>query len=280
MMAGKIRKRLFPYLIVVIVGLFMVYPLLFMFFGTFKTNAELFGSTRLLPQVFDFVSYTEGWQGPGQFTYATFFLNTFRLVIPTVFFAILSSVLVSYGFSRFRFPGKSLLFMVMLSTLMLPSTVTVIPRFILFRNLDWINSYLPFVVPALFAGSPFFIFMMVQFFRGIPKELDESACIDGCNTLQTLIMVLLPLLKPAIFSIGIFQFIWLWNDFFNALIFINEVRLFPISLALRMSMDASTGIAWNQVLAMSFLSILPSVFVFFFAQKYFVEGITTTGLKG
>ncbi len=273
-------KNALLYCFLTLVGLLMIYPLLFMFFGTFKTNSEIFGSLRLLPGSFSLEAYRQGWQGSGQYTYTVFFVNTLLLVIPTTLFTLISSSLVAYGFSRFQYPGRKLLFGLMLSTLMLPSTVIIIPRFILFRNLGWLNTYLPFIVPALFACYPFFIFMMSQFFRGIPRDLDEAACIDGCNSLQILVRILLPLMKPVLFSAGIFQFIWTWNDFFNALIYINDVKKYPLSLALKMSMDAASGIQWNEVLAMSFLSILPSVLLFFFAQKYFVEGIATSGLKG
>jgi len=276
----KLISKSLAYLLLIFVGIIMIYPLLFMFFGTFKENYEIFGSLKILPNRFTLEPYIKGWRGSGQYTYTRFYLNTFLLVIPTVLFTLISSTLVAYGFARFKFKFHGLLFSLMLSTLMLPNTVVIIPRFILFRSLGWLNSYLPFIVPALFAANPFFVFMLVQFFRGIPKELDDAASIDGCNSFKILTDICLPLLKPALFSAGIFQFIWTWNNFFNALIYINDVKKYPISLALKMSVDVTTGVDWNQVLAMSFLAILPSVIIFFVAQKYFVEGIATTGLKG
>lgn len=276
----KQLSRLLSYAFLILVGLFMIYPLIFMFFGTFKENYELFGSIRLVPESFSPEPYTEGWKGSGQYTYTTFYANTFLLVVPTVVFTLLSSTLVAYGFSRFRFKSRNFFFMLMLSTLMLPQTVLIIPRYILFNNLGWLNSYLPFIIPAMFAGNPFFVFMMVQFFRGIPRDLDEAARIDGCNSIQLLYRILLPLLKPVLFSVGIFQFIWTWNDFFNSLVYINDVKKYPISLALKMSIDVSAGVEWNRILAMSFIAVLPSVIIFFLAQKYFVEGIATSGLKG
>jgi len=163
---------------------------------------------------------------------------------------------------------------------MLPNSVLIIPRYILYNKLGWLNSYLPFTIPALFACYPFFIYMMVQFFRGLPIALDEAASIDGCNTFQVYWTILLPLTKPALFSAAIFQFIWTWNDFFNSLIYINSVRKFPIVLALRMSLDATAAANWNQVLAMSVLSLLPGTILFFSAQKYFVEGVSAGGVKG
>ncbi|TBL75795.1 carbohydrate ABC transporter permease [Paenibacillus thalictri] len=262
-------------------GLLMIYPLIWLFFGSFKTNSDLFGSLGLIPEHFVWDSYGKGWTGTGQYTYATFFANTLLLVAPTVVFTVLSSAIVAYGFARFSFPLKNQLFALMISTLMLPQAVIIIPRYLIFRDLDWLDSYLPFVVPAIFACYPFFIFMLVQFFRGLPRELDESAVVDGCNPFTILVRILLPLCKPALFSAAIFQFIWTWNDFFNSLIFINSVKKYTVSLALRMTIDSTGGtVAWNQIMAMSVLAILPPVLIFFMFQRYFVEGIATTGIKG
>lgn len=273
-------KKLIIYIPLCIVGITMIYPLIWLFFASFKENSEIFSSISLLPHKFVLDSYVKGWQGAGEVNFSVFFINTFKLVIPTVFFTIVSSTIVAYGFARFTFPMKKFFFALMISTLMLPRAVVIIPKFILFRNLGWLNSYLPFIVPAIFAGNPFFIFMMVQFLRGIPRELDESAYMDGSNSLVTLLRILIPLCKPAIVSIGIFQFIWTWNDFFNSLIYINSVKKFTISLGLKMSIDTMAEVSWSQVMAMSMVAIIPSVLVFFFAQKYFVEGIATSGLKG
>ncbi|UQZ86089.1 L-arabinose transport system permease protein AraQ [Paenibacillus konkukensis] len=262
-------------------GLLMIYPLIWLFFGSFKTNTDLFGSLSLLPKTFVWDSYSKGWQGTGQFTYDTFFFNTLLLVVPTVFFTVVSSAIVAYGFARFQFPLKSVLFALMISTLMLPQAVIIIPRYLIFRNLGWLDGYLPFIVPAIFACYPFFIFMLIQFFRGLPRELDESAVMDGCNPVTILFRILLPLCKPALFSAAIFQFIWTWNDFFNSLIFINSVKKYTVSLALRMTIDSTGGtVEWNQIMSMSVVAILPPLLIFFMFQRYFVEGIATTGIKG
>lgn len=275
----KIVRKTLTYIFLTIIGIFMVYPMIWMFFSSFKPNNEIFGSLRLLPREVIWDSYSKGWNS-GQFTYGTYFKNTFMLVIPVVLFTLISCTLVAYGFSRFNFPMKKILFSIMISTLMLPNTIIIIPRYILFNKLGWLNSYKPFTVPAIFACYPFFIYMLVQFMRGLPKELDESAKIDGCNSFTILTRILIPLLKPSLFSAAIFQFIWTWNDFFNSLIYINSVRKYTISLALRMSLDTTAAAKWNEILAMSTLALIPSVLIFFFAQKYLVEGIATTGLKG
>lgn len=272
----NIVKNVFLFLF----GLALIYPLVWLFFASFKTNDEIFGSLSLLPKSFSWDAYINGWKGSGQFGYGVFLINTFKLVIPTVFFTVVSSSVVAYGFARFNFIGKKPLFALMISTLMLPNTVIIIPRYLQFEKLGWLNSYLPFIVPAIFACYPFFIFMLVQFFRGIPRDLDESAFLDGCSRLRFLVSILLPLSKSALFSVVIFQFIWTWNDFFNSLIYIDSVKRFPLSLGLRMSMDATTSINWNQIIAMSIITIIPPVILFFSAQKHFVEGIATTGIKG
>lgn len=273
-------KTIKDYLIITIIGVVLLYPILWMFFATFKTNEEIYGSIKLLPESFDFKYYIEGWNGTGRITYGKYFINTFLLVIPTTLLTVLSSTLVAYGFARFKFPGKKILFVLLMATLMLPNSVIIIPRYTLYNSFGWLNTYLPFHLPALFAAYPFFIYMLIQFMRGLPKELDESAYVDGCGTFRTLFQILLPLMKPALFSAGLFQFLWTYNDYFNSLIFINSVKKYPISLALRMSLDAESVVQWGKVMAMSFVAVVPVMLLFFAAQKYFVEGIATSGLKG
>ena len=268
------------YLLIIGVGIVMVYPLVWMFFATFKTNTEIYQATSLIPQTFSLDGYITGWLGSGQYTYTTFFSNTFELVLPMVLCTLVSSSLVSYGFARFVFKGKAWLFSIMLATLMLPNSVILIPRYLMFRDYGWLDSYLPFWIPALFACYPFFNYLLVQFLRGIPIELDESAYLDGCGTLRTFVYVILPLLKSALVSVCIFQLIWTWNDFLNPMIYISSVKHYPLSLALRMNLDVAATSEWNSIMAMSLLSILPLVVLFFTLQKYFIEGIATSGLKG
>lgn len=262
-------------------GIIMVYPLLWLLASSFKPNNEIFASMSLIPSKIVAESYVKGWKGSGEYAFSTFFINTMKVIVPSTAAIFVSTTLVAYGFARFKFPLKKPLFILMLSTLMLPGSVIVIPRYILFRDLGWLDSYMPFIIPALFAGSPFFIFMLVQFLRGIPKELDESAVMDGCGSFAILVRILIPLCKPALIAIAIFHFIWTWNDFFDVLIYISSVSKFTIALGLRMSIDSQAGdTSWNRIMAMSVVSMLPCILVFFFAQKYFVEGIVTTGIKG
>lgn len=277
----KRGRRTLAYLLLILLGFVMVYPLLWMVGASFKQNDEIFASLSLVPQKeWVWTAYRDGWNGIGNATFSLFFVNTFRMVIPTVIFTLVSSTMVAYGFARFRFPGKKLLFTCMIATLMLPNAVIMIPKYILFRNLGWLDSYKPFIIPSIFASSAFLVFMLLQFFRGLPRELDESARIDGCGSMRILVQILVPLCKPALFSAGLFQFIWTWNDFFNVLVYINSVPKYTLALGLRMTLDTQGDVAWNEIMAMSVVSILPCVVLFFSAQKYFVEGIATTGMKG
>jgi oligogalacturonide transport system permease protein len=283
MRKGKARLilvRTVQYTFLIALCYVLIYPLLWLFFASVKPSNEIFASAGLWPSKFDFSSYLLGWKGIGTIGFSTFMVNSFELVIPVVFFTIISSMMVAYGFARFDFRFKKILFYLMIAVMMLPSSVIIIPRYLLFRKFGWINTYLPFIIPSIFACSSFFIYLFVQFLRGIPKELDESAKIDGCNSFKILVYILMPLCKPAMISAIVFQFIWTWNDFFNQLIYINSVNKYTVALGLRMSYDVTSNINWNQIMAMSIVAILPCIVVFFLAQRYFVEGIATTGLKG
>ena len=202
------------------------------------------------------------------------------MTIITTLFTVLSSAIVAYGFARYQFPGKKILFGILIATLMLPGAVVMIPRYAMFNKLGLVDTYWPFYLQGLLSENSFFVFMLIQFIRGLPRELDESAYLDGCSDLKVFVKILVPLMKPALFSAGLFQFMWTYNDYTNVLIYINSVKKYTLSLALRLSLDAESVVQWNKVMAMSFLSILPLIILFFAAQKYFVEGIATSGLKG
>jgi oligogalacturonide transport system permease protein len=268
------------YLFLLILLIVMIYPLIWMVMASFKSNDEIFNSLSILPREWITSSFASGWKGNGQVTYTTFFLNTFALVIPTVLATVASSSLVAYGFSRFDFRLRKPLFALVIGSLLLPQEVLIVPQYLIFHRFGWTDSYLPFIVPAAFACYPFFIFMLVQFFRGFPAELEEAARIDGCNSFVIFWRIILPLSKPALFSVAIFQFMWRWNDFFNSLIYINSTRKFTVPLALRMSLDLTGTVNWNEIMAMSVLSMIPLILLFIFAQRYFIEGIATTGIKG
>ncbi|NNJ33002.1 carbohydrate ABC transporter permease [Lacrimispora defluvii] len=274
-------SALIRYGILTAVALVMIYPILWLVGATFKTNNEIFTTVNFIPKRIDFTPYIEGWKTRTQFTFTTFFLNTFQYVIPKILFCLISSTLVAYGFARFQFPFKKFLFSLLMATMFLPAVVTRIPLYLLWKNLGLLDTYVPLIAPTIFANEPFFVFMLIQFLRSIPTYLDEAATVDGCNSFEILIRILLPALKPAIVSCTIFQFIWSFNDFLGPLIYVTSLSKYPVALALKMSIDQSSGIVeWNQILAMSFLALLPALILFFAAQKYFVEGITSTGAKG
>lgn len=280
----KLRKRnsvsMGLYIAVLVVGLVMLLPIVWMFFATFKTNEEIFGSLKLLPSHWSLQPYIDGWNVNGRVTYSTFYINTFVLTLVTTLITVFIAALVAYGFARFKFPLKKLLFTILISTLMLPNAVLMIPRYSIFNTLGMLDSYMPFYMQALLGCYPFFIFMLIQFLRGIPRDLDESAYIDGCSEIGVLTRILLPLLKPALFSAALFQFMWTYNDYTNVLIYINSVKKYTLSLALRLSLDSESVVQWNKVMAMSFLSMVPLGILFFAAQKYFVEGMMTGAIKG
>lgn len=283
-MRKKLKKRnsvsWVTYTIVLLIGLAMLYPIIWMFFATFKSNVEIFGSVKLLPSSFSFQSYIDGWNVNSKVTYTTFFKNSFLMTIITTVLTVLSSSIVAYGFARYQFPGKKILFSVLIATLMLPGAVVMIPRYAMFNKMGLVDTYWPFYLQGLLSVNSFFVFMLIQFIRGLPRELDESAYLDGCSDLKVFVKILVPLMKPALFSAGLFQFMWTYNDYTNVLIYINSVKKYTLSLALRLSLDSESVVQWNKVMAMSFLSILPLIVLFFAAQKYFVEGIATSGLKG
>lgn len=283
-MSKKLRDNInlfLRYATLLIVGYFMIYPLLWMVFATFKSNAEMFSSISLLPKEWRFDAYTGlGKTIGGQINLFKSMINTYTFVIPKVVFTVVSSVITAYAFGRFEFVGKKTMFVVMMSTLFLPQVVLNAPQYVIFNQLGWMNSYMPIVIPSLFAVDTYFVFMLIQFLRGIPKELDEAAEIDGCNALKRLVYVLVPMLKPAIVSCALFQFMWASNDFMGPLIYVNKVEKYPASIFVKMSMDADAGVAWNRILAVSLIVIVPSLVVFFLSQDTFVEGITAGGVKG
>ena len=261
----------------VALGIVMLYPLLWMVSSSFKPTAEIFGNLSLIPQQFSLDNYVRGWQFNRTTTFSTFFINSIYISTISTIGAVLASSLVAYGFARVRFRGRNFWFACMFLTLMLPYQVVMIPQFIMFHRIGWINTFFPLIVPQ-FAGQAFFIFLMVQFFRGVPLELDESAVLDGCNKFIIYTRILFPLIKPALITSAIFSFYWRWDDFLGHLLYLNRTRLFTVSLAMRMFADP-TYTDWGAISAMGTLSLLPSLIIFFIFQKYIVEGISTTGLK-
>ncbi|MES2946378.1 MAG: carbohydrate ABC transporter permease [Pseudomonadota bacterium] len=260
------------YLALGVIGLLMLYPMIWLIGASFKTNAEVFTEIGFWPSRFDFSSYAKGWKTSSEYTFARYFMNSFLIIIPKVIVTVISCVLVAYAFARFEFWGKKLLFSMMVGTMMLPLIILRLPQYLMFKQFDWIDTYLPLIVPSAFATDTFFVFMLVQFLRGIPRDMEEAAHIDGCNPLQLLWYILVPILKPAIISVAVFQFIWSMNDFMGPLIYLSTVEKYPVSLALKMSIGATEEVEWASVIAISVVALVPSLLVFFLAQRHFIEG--------
>lgn len=257
----------------------MLYPVLWLLASSFKSNTEIFSSaSTLIPTQLALSNYVEGWKGFGGISFGRFFSNSFFIVITSTVAQVLSSAVVAFGFSRIKFKGRNFFFACMILTLMLPQQVLIIPQYILFAKLQWLNTYLPLIIPALF-GKPFFIFMIIQFIYGIPKSLDESAKIDGCGKIQIFARIIFPLLKPALITSAIFSFYWKWQEFLAPLLYLQSAKKYPVSLALKMFSDPNAVSNWGAMFAMSVLSLMPPFALFIFFQKYLVEGISTTGIK-
>ena len=268
------------YTVLLLMGLVMLYPMIWLVGASFKSNAEVFTEIGFWPSRFDFSAYAKGWKTSSEYTFATYFLNSFLIIIPKVIVTVISCVLVAYAFARFEFWGKKFLFSVMVGTMMLPLIILRLPQYLMFKEFGWVDTYLPLIIPAAFATDTFFVFMLVQFLRGIPRDMEEAAQIDGCNALQLLWYILVPILKPAIISVVVFQFIWSMNDFMGPLIYLSSVENYPVSLALKMSIGATEEVEWASVIAISVVALVPSLVVFFLAQRHFIEGAASSGIKG
>jgi len=285
-MTRETRRKVstfFRYFVLIAVGFIMVYPLIWMVGATFKTNNEIFSSVGFIPRNPTFDGYKNAMKSyGGDIDLVKAMVNTYSIVLPKVIFTIISATITAYGFARFEFKGKNLMFAVLMSTLFLPQVVLNVPQYIMFNKFGWINHplYLALIVPTMFATDTYFVFMLIQFLRNIPRELEEAAKIDGCNSVKTLWYVIVPMLKPSIVSCALFQFMWSSNDFMGPLLYVNSPSRYPASIFVKMSMDGDTGFEWNRVLAMSLISIIPSLVVFFLAQDSFIDGIAAGGVKG
>ncbi|EHB63598.1 MULTISPECIES: carbohydrate ABC transporter permease [Paenibacillus] len=265
--------------VIILLGIAMLYPVLWLVLSSFKPNHLIFNSSGLIPEVFTLDHYVNGWKGLQGVSFGRFFSNSLVISILSVIGNVVSCSLAAYAFSRLKFRLKGLWFSIMLVTIMLPYHVTLVPQYIMYNELHWINTYFPLILPKWLAHDSFFILLMVQFIRGIPRELDESATIDGCGQAQIFFRIVVPLLVPALITTSIFTFIWSWDDFFSQMIYLSKIDLFTVQLGIRSLFDPSGQSDWGALLAMSTLSLLPVTIIFLLFQRYFLEGIATTGLK-
>ncbi|WP_328814517.1 carbohydrate ABC transporter permease [Nonomuraea cypriaca] len=267
------------YVVLTATAIVALYPLVWMVSASLRPESEIFADPGLVPGKLTLDNYVRGWTGT-EISFGTYLLNSIVVSVLVVIGNTLSCSLAAYAFARLRFRFRGVAFAMMLATLMLPPHVTLIPQYIVFNRLGWVNTFLPVAAPHFFAVSAFFVFLMVQFIRGIPAELDEAARIDGANHLRLFWSVIFPLLRPALVTTVIFSFIWTYNDFFTQLIYLNDAGLFTVPLGLRSFLDATGESAWGAMLAMSTLALLPMLVVFVVFQRMIVQGIATTGLRG
>lgn len=277
----KLVKNVIYHVVVFSVGIIMIYPLIWMFMSSFKDTKTIFQTAgNLIPEKFTMDNYVNGLKGFAKVPFMTFFRNSLFISVVATVGTVASSAVVAYGFARFQFKGRNILFAAMLLSMMLPAQVLMIPQYLWYQKLGWVGSYLPLIAPYFFAIQGFFVYLMTNFINGIPKELDEAAKIDGCSYPQIFVRIILPLITPALVTGAIFSFMWRWDDFLSALLYVNKSALYPVSLALKLFCDPGSSSDYGAMFAMASLSILPSVLIFVFFQKYLVEGISTSGLKG
>lgn len=275
----RTSRTVLYHMFVILFAWIMVYPVIWMLMGAFKTNSEILTSAAtLLPKQFNFSNFVTGWKGFAGHSFGTFFKNSLFISSVATVGAVISSAIVAFGFARCNFKFKKFWFGCMLLSMMLPFQVLMIPQYIMFNRMGWIGTFLPLIVPQFF-GQGFFIFLDVQFIKGIPMDLDEAAKIDGLSIYGIFVRIILPLIKSALVTSAIFSFMWRWDDFLAALLYLNKPSRYPVSLALKLFSDPATGSDWGAMFAMASLSLLPIFLIFLTMQKYLVEGIAATGIK-
>jgi multiple sugar transport system permease protein len=284
------RKRLWSVVahgLLIGASILMLYPLLWMLSASFRPENEIFTSGSIIPSSISTHGYVSGWFGLSR-SFDTFFLNSLIVSLSCVVGNLAACSLTAFAFARLEFKGKNLWFALMLGTLMLPYQVVLIPQYVVFLHMPswlggtasgWVNTFLPLVVPKFLAADSFFIFLMVQFFRGIPRELDEAAMMDGCSPWRIYYKIMLPLSLPVLTTAGIFTFIFTWDDFFGPLIYLSDIKTYTVTIALRTFVDSTAESNWGGLFAMSILSLVPIFVIFLFFQRYLIEGIATTGMK-
>ncbi len=258
--------------------LVMIYPVLWLLGSSFKPTSLIFRELSIFPSEWDWTNYSVGWNSL-TYQFGRYMLNSLAIVGGALLGNLVTCAMAGYAFARLRFRGRNIWFTIMLITIMLPIHVIIVPQYVMFQRLDLVNTFWPLIVPKLLATDAFFIFLMVQFFRGIPRELEEAARLDGCGHARIFLRVMLPLAVPALATTAIFTFIWTWNDFFSQLIFLTSDDVKTAPLALKMFTDSTSGSNWGPQFAMSIVTIIPLFLIFLFGQKYLVKGIATTGIK-
>ena len=275
------RKPWMAKLLLPVLSLVMMYPVFWWIGASLKSNEQI-SDPGLFPSNPQWRNFSDGWFAISNYSFTDFYMNTFQLVGGVVILALLSASLVAYGFARLDFPLKGFWFAIVLATLMLPHQVQVVPQYIMFHSFGWINTYLPFLAPnaaAVGIGGSFSIFLLVQFIRGIPRELDESAKMDGCSLFGIYWRIILPLMKPALVTVVISNFPWNWDDFFGHLLYISSIEKYTVGLALKLFVDAQSANQWGQLIAM-YTSISYAIsYLIPYGSTLLVKGLLRVVLK-
>lgn len=270
-------KKFIAHIVIIAVGVAMIYPLLWMVSSSFKPTAEIFTEGGL-PTTWTWENYVQGWNAIGH-PFLLFLGNSALVAAASVLGNLFSCTLAAYAFARLEFRCKKTMFVAMMATLMLPFQVILVPQYILFNNLGMVDTFWPLLLPKFLAVDTFFIFLMVQFIRGLPRSLDDAAAIDGCGPFGVFWRIILPLMRPALAVTAAFTFIWTWNDFLSPLLYLPSRENFTVPLALNAFLDSEGASQWGPMFAMACLSLLPVFLLFLFTQRHLVNGIATTGLK-
>lgn len=258
----------------------VLYPAVWMIASSFKPSSEIVGNAAIWSENFSFDNFVKAMDGIGGISTLQFFGNSLFLAVASVIGVVFSSTLTAYAFTRINFPGRKFFFTMMVMTLLLPFHVIIIPQYIVFQQVGLVDTYVPLLLGKFLGAEAFFVFLMVQFMRNLPKELDEAARIDGAGHIRIFCSIMLPLMKPSIITASIFAFIWSWNDFLGPLLYLNTPDKYPLPLALRLFVDQTQSSDYGAMIAMSVLALLPVLLFFLIFQRHIVEGVSTQGLKG
>ncbi|NKY39124.1 carbohydrate ABC transporter permease [Cellulomonas septica] len=258
----------------------ILYPAVWMLSSSFKPSSDIVGNVSLIPDAATFANFAKALDGIGGVSFWTFFTNSLILAVGSVVGITLSCSVSAYAFARIDFPGRNAFFALMIGTLLLPFHVVIIPQYIVFSRLNLVDTFVPLLIGKFLAAEAFFVFLMVQFMRNLPRELDEAARIDGAGHVRIFTSIMLPLMKPALVTSSIFAFIWSWNDFFGPLLYLKDPDLATMPLALRLYVDQTTTSDYGAQMAMAVLALVPVLLFFLVFQRYLVEGVATQGLKG
>jgi multiple sugar transport system permease protein len=276
---GRSRSRsVVRHALLIAVSLLMVYPVVWLLVSSLRPTDVIFRTPGLWVNDLFLDNYTEGWNALAN-PFGHYLMNSAIVVIGAIVGNLLSCSLAAYAFARLQFRLRGLWFTIMLTTIMLPIHVVVVPQYILFNKLGWVDTFIPLILPKFLATDAFFVFLMVQFIRGIPRELDEAALLDGCGHWQIFTRMILPLMTPALATTAIFTFIWTWSDYFTPLIYLTDPNSYTVPVALRSFLDSTSGSNWGAMFAMSIVSLVPIFLAFLFGQRFLVRGIATTGGK-